>query len=127
MFNSQEQLLSTIAELVEDVIYTNNPNPLIYKDRDGKPLIGGNQYHDDLLEETLIPVWNIHGQVYMVRRGGRIQDKNKHEKFILWRENFKDMFIYDMSKAAHPEFRSYFVFTEKHFKRQFNKGTLKSL
>ena len=66
MFNSQEQLLSSIAELVEDVIYTSNPNPSIYKDRDGKPLIGGNQYYDELLEETLIPVWNIHGTIYMV-------------------------------------------------------------
>lgn len=96
MFNSQEQLLSSIANLVDDGrIHFSNPNPSMYKDRDGKPLIGGTEYYDDLLAETLIPIWNIHGAIYMV--------------------------------IVKSKFPSYFIFTDKEFKSQFKKGTLKSL
>ena len=72
MFNSQEQLLSSIAELVEDTIITVNPNPKIYKDSNGNPLIGGTQYTDSDLEETLTVVWALNDTIYMAIKEKKI-------------------------------------------------------
>jgi uncharacterized FlgJ-related protein len=36
-------------------------------------------------------------------RGEHIKDKNKKEKFLLWREYYKEQFIYEISKAAIAE------------------------
>jgi hypothetical protein len=36
-------------------------------------------------------------------RGEHIKDKNNKEKFLLWREYYKERFVYDISKAAIAE------------------------
>lgn len=59
------QTLLRISTLVEDdKIFTENPNADVYKDSKGDPITFQNVY--TALDETVHPVWNRYGCIYLV-------------------------------------------------------------
>lgn len=90
--------LIAIANLLEDTIDVENPNPKVYKDADGNPLVGGQNYI--ALDETVVPVWSVAGPEL----------------------NSNDV-IYMVNLAN----RSYFVFTPKEFRLQFKSEPVKAV
>ena len=90
--------LSEIADLLEDTIDIENPNPKVYKDADGKPLIGGKHY--TALDETVVPVWSVTGP-----------ELNPND--VIYMVNLKN--------------RSYFIFTPKQFTLQFKYEPVKPI
>ena len=51
--------LEQIADLVGDTVDIINPNPKVYKDAAGKPIVGGKNYV--ALDKTVVPVWSVTG------------------------------------------------------------------
>ena len=58
------QILSSIAALVEETIYTVNANPGAYIDSTGAPLTSDCEY--TALDKKVIPVWGGNGTIYLV-------------------------------------------------------------
>ena len=90
--------LIEIANLLEDIIDVENPNPKVFKDADGNPLVGGQHYI--ALDETVVPVWSVTGP-----------ELNPNDAIYM----------------VNLEKKSYFVFTPKEFTLQFKSEPVKAV
>jgi hypothetical protein len=98
MAQFNRETLALIADLVEDTIDTVNPNPKVYMDVTGMPLVGGKRY--TTLDENVIPVWSVSSD----------------------RPSINDI-IY----MVNLENRSYFAFTPREYKLQFKSEPVNPL